>query len=664
MAKSILHIDIETQSDVDLNEQGVYRYVESPVFGIQLMSYAYDDQPIVTLDLAHGDQIPFHIKEAILNPDQPKIIHNASFERICFSQEFNGLEHYIDPKGWGCTLVLGNYLNLPGSLEELGKALRLPGNFQKDKRGKALIKKFATGRYADMSTIPVDQDWLDYKEYNRQDVEAERAIWNKLLEMSRSLYPKLFVEYQISERINDRGVAVDMAMVEKMIELSNDFKETGAGALIALCDQYAADHGKPPIANTNSVPQLKSLLDIEGSLDQKTAQALCDDPNTPEDKKKILMLRSSLSQSAVTKYDKIMDCACADHRVRGLFKFYGAGTGRFASKLVQLQNLKKNHFEDPAKARAYYMGEPQFSYSMLSDIGELIRTAFVPGEGKTFSDADYSAIEARVTAWLTGEQWVLDAFAQGKDIYCETAAQMFTILRGEPVKVEKHGENSDLRAIGKVATLACGYQGGVGAFERMGGSSLGMSQDQEKKMVDTWRNANPHTRSFWYKIEEFCRDVIPGPNGGRKALTRTWTVPTCPEAQLTVSCIKLPYDDAYQLEIELPLTKRKLIYPYIHIEPGTNKIVYRSARGETDLYGGKCLENIVQGIARDILVSALGKLQDSGYPVVMHIHDEAVIEYPTECVDEIAKIMASAAEPYTGLPLKAEGYQCDFFMKE
>lgn len=667
----ILHIDIETQSDVNLRDQGVYRYVESPVFGIQLLSYAYGDDPIVTLDLAHGENIPPMLQSDIMNPNQPKIIHNASFERVCFSrkwlfptQALLDHEKYIDPKGWGCTLVLANYLNLPGALDELGEALNLPFNFRKDKRGKALIQKFSTGRYADMSTIPMDQDWLDYKEYNRQDVEAERAVWNMLMRMHESLYPKLFTEYQISERINDHGVAVDLDMVHKMIELSNEFKETGSAALIALCDKYAADHGKMPIANKNSNQQIKDLLDIEGSLDKKSNPSIYDGTNVPEDKKKILQLRSSLSQSAVTKYDKILECVCADGRVRGLFKFYGAGTGRFTSRLVQLQNLKKNHFDDPAKAREYYMGNPQFSYQMLSDIGELIRTAFVPCEGKTFSDADYSAIEARVTAWLTGEQWVLDSFAQGKDIYCETASQMFSILRHQPVKVEKHGENAELRAVGKVATLACGYQGGVGAFERMGGSQLGMSQEDEKKMVDTWRAANPRTKNFWYKIEEFVRDVIPGPNGKARALIRTWAVPGCPEEKVSVRCRKMPYADAFQLEIELPVSHRKLVYPYIRIEPGTNKIMYTSARGSTDLYGGKLTENMVQGIARDILVSALGKLQEAEYPVVMHIHDEVLVEYPTECVDDIAKILASAAEPYKGLPLKAEGYQCDFFLKE
>jgi len=649
-----LHLDIETQSEIDLSETGVYRYVEGDEFGIQLLSYAYNDEPVRTLDLAHGDAFPESLAADILNPDVKKVAHNASFERVCFSRLLLGPQKYIDPKGWACTLVLASYFNLPESLAKLGEALGLPEDKAKLKEGPRLVKMFSGAGHPDMSVIPQDAAWEKYLEYNAQDVIAEREIWKRFTspEMSCAMYPRLMTEYQQSERINDRGVLADLKFTERMIELTARYKEQATAELGRLCDAYAEKYGQAKVENTNSTSQLKKLLGLT-SLRANDVDAIIEDPTTPEDTKQILRLRASLAQSAVTKYDKIVACACADGRIRGLFKFYGAGTGRFAGRLVQLQNLKKNHFDDVAAARDLYMnGSPEFSTDLLSDLGELIRTALIPKDGCTFSDADYSAIEARVLAYIAGEQWRVDAFCDGRDIYCESASRMF----GKPVV--KGGENGELRGTGKVAELACGYGGGVGAFKRMGGERLGLTEDETAQIISDWRSQSPHIVDLWYNLENWVKRAIRKPGTEVRCYAVGMGV-----TDISVVVRPMAGQTGYRLELTLPITHRRLIYPNIRIESGG--IMYTSNRGvDKSLYGGKLTENLIQAVARDILTGALMLLEDAGYPVVMHIHDEVLVEYPTECVKEIAEIMAHAADPYVGLPLKAEGYQCDFFIKQ
>lgn len=674
-AKKTLHIDLEAQSSVDLTRNSVYRYVESPDFGIQLFSYAYDNGNTHTVDMAHGEKLPGQVICDILDNNVIKIAHQASFERICLSKFLLKPGEFLNPESWRCTLILARYFNLPNGLDELCKALGLPESLCKDPRGKMLMQRYCHAQYKNMDTIPMDENWVAYKEYNKQDTVAEQAVWMKFIEaIARApsmYYPRLFAEYAISERINDRGIKIDAPFAKKMSELAYDFKEQSMINLELLCDMYAASHDKPKVTNFNSTEQIRDLLGVP-SLEKDQVKKFFKD--LPLDAQRIIVTRDSIAQAATAKYDRMLESVCSDDRIRGEFKFYGTGTGRFAGQNVQIQNLKKNHFEDIEKARAeYFAEEAPVTGHYLSDIGELVRTALIPEGDTVFSDTDYSAIEARVVAWVAGEKWVLDAFAEGKDIYCETAAQMFTLLQKKPVKVEKNGENGNLRAIGKVATLACGYQGSVGAFDKMGGTALGMTAKEKKQMVTTWREANPNIRSFWSYVENAAKCLIKNGQEGYLPLYREPMIPK--DMKMIYRKSPLRSDGTFQLEITLPVTKRVLIYPDIKIEKRTEtdfygapvereKISYETPKGREDIYGGKFTENIVQAISRDILMSALYKLQKAGYPVVLHVHDEVLVEYPNDCVERISQILSSAAEPYEGLPLRAEGYTCNFFMKE
>lgn len=675
MPKKILHIDLETQSSVDLTRNSVYKYTESPDFGIQLFSYAYDNGRTVTVDMAHGGKIPGQVICDILDGNVIKMAQNASFERICLSKYLVKKGEFLAPESWRCTMMLARYFGLPNGLEDLCKALGLPDNLQKDVRGKRLMQKYCHAQYKDMSRIPIDDDWLAYKEYNAQDVVAEQAVWNAILQAivkaPTMFYPGLFAEYAASERINDRGIKIDVPFAKKMSELAFEFKEERLMHLELLCDMYASAHNKPRITNPNSSEQIRELLGVP-SLEKDQVKTFF--RSLPADAQRIIMTRECIAQASTAKYDRMLETVCEDGRIRGEFKFYGAGTGRFAGQNVQIQNLKKNHFEDIEKSRTeYFTGEAPVTGHYLSDIGELVRTALIPEQGTMFSDSDYSAIEARVVAWVAGEKWVLDAFAEGKDIYCETAAQVFSLIRKQPVIVEKNGVNAELRAVGKVTTLSCGYQGGVGVFNKMGGDALNMSQKEKWEIVNTWRDANPNIKAFWDYVENCAKCLIRNGQEGCLSLYREPMIPK--DMKMTYRKSPFKDDGTYQLEITLPVTKRVLIYPDIKIEQkqGTDKfgrpytkevMTYSVLRDRTEIYGGKFTENIVQAIARDILTSALGKLHLAGYPVVLHVHDEVLVEHKNNVVNEISQILASAAEPYEGLPLRAEGYTCNFFMKE
>lgn len=682
--QTILHIDLETQSSLPLERVGVYKYVEDPNFGIQLMSYAYNEGRVHTIDLAHGEKIPGQVICDIMDGTKIKLAHNASFERICLSKylEQKGVlkkGEFLLPESWRCTMIYARYFNLPGSLDALCKVLGLPEYYWKDKRGAALMHKYCHAQYKDMSQIPIDDDWLAYKKYNNQDTVAEQAIFYALFaslaKASTIYYKDLFKEYAVSERINDRGIKIDIPFVQKMSELASDFKSQRLMDLQLLCDLYAAKHNKPRITNVNSVEQLQALLEVP-SLDRDRIPMFFD--QLPNDVKQIIITRSCITQVATQKYDHMLESVCEDGRIRGEFKFYGASTGRFAGNNVQVQNLKKNDFEDIKATRELYMsGQAPVSTHYLDDISSLIRTAIIPEGNNIFSDSDYSAIEARVVAWLAGEEWVLNAFREGRDVYSETASQIYSAIRKTPVKVEKDGENSDLRQVGKIATLTLGFGGGTPAFNSMGGNKLGLTQDQIKSIVYSWRKANPHIKSLWYTIDNVVKYLI---RYGQEGVMSKDQDPGLPD-DLKIVYRRSPFiKGEYQLEIILPVTHRVLIYPDIRLTTEKDQqgktyecLSYMAAKGRnidgttteyrTKIYGGKFVENITQGIARDILVSALSMLQNSGYPVVMHVHDEVLAEYPKDCVASISGILASAAMPYEGLPLKAEGYTCDFFMK-
>lgn len=671
-AKKFLHIDLETQSSVDLSRNSVYKYAESDDFGIQLLSYAYGSGRKHTVDLAHGEKIPGDVYCDILSGDVIKIAHNASFERVCLSKALLKPGEYLAPESWRCTMMLARYFNLPNGLEDLCKALNLPSTLHKDTRGKMLMQKYCHAQYKDMDQIPLDEDWAVYKEYNGQDVVAEQAVWQEFIKAIAKApdmyYKDLFREYAVSERINDTGIKIDIPFAKKMAELAFDFKEKSTINLELLCDMYASSHNKPRVTNPNSTEQIRELLGVP-SLEKDQVKKFF--RSLPRDAQRIIVTRESISQSSTAKYDRMLEGVCKDGRIRGEFKFYGAGTGRFAGQNVQLQNLKKNHFEDIEKARnEYFEDKAEFTGHYLSDIGELVRTALIPRDGEIFSDADYSAIEARVVAWVAGEKWVLDAFREGKDIYCETASQMYSLIRKTPVTVEKDGENGELRAIGKVATLACGYQGGVGAFNKMGGDAFSMSQSDKWQIVNTWREANPNITSFWKYVENCAKVLI---KSGREGYINLDKEPMMAKG-MKMTIRKSSLTGEFQLEIKLPVTGRSLIYPDIRIENKTEtnrngesftkeQIIYKTPKGTDTIYGGKFTENIVQGIARDILIDAMSKLNKAGYPVVLHVHDEVLVEKDKNCVAEISGILASSGEKYEGLPLKAEGYTCEFFRK-
>lgn len=670
--QKILHIDIKTKSSVDLGGTNAYCHSESPDFKIQLISYAYNDGNVHTIDLEHGEKIPGSLVLDLTNDAVLKMAYDASVERICLSKKFLRQDDYLHPKAWRCTKIFARYFNIPGSnnIGELSKALGVSFNENNYLKGTLLTRRYSKSFSVAEKTVPVDDDWIAYKEFSKQTVLLERSIWQSmyksLLKAPSMYYPDLFREYAVSERINDRGIKLDIPFAQKMAQLAFDFKEQRSVELELLLDMYAANHGKERIADPNSPEQIRALLGIP-SLDKEEVRKIFKD--LPNDAKQIVVMRESILQASNAKYEKMLTSVSSDGRLRGEFNFYGASTGRFSGNNVQ--NLQKNHFDDVEKTREEYQsGAAPITTHYLSDIGGLVRTTLIPEGNNIFSDTDYSSIEARVLAWLAGEQWVIDAFQEGKDIYCEEASKIFTMIQKKPVKVEKNGENAELRAIGKVATLSCGYGGWVSAFNSMGGGHLGLTLDQIKTIIMSWRKSHPEITSLWQTVDDTVKNLIVG---GREGFYSRKVNPAIPE-DMKFTYRKNPFlnNGTFQLEITLPVTHRVLIYPDVRLETiqdkwtnkNTTAITYQAQKGRVTIYGAKFVENIVQGIARDILVSSLSKLQQAWYPVVMHIHDEVLVEYSKDCVAEISKILASASEPYQGLPLTAEGFTCNFFRKE
>lgn len=640
-----LSIDLETYSSVDLGKSGVYKYAESEDFEILLFAYSIDDGEVKVVDLASGEIIPEEILAALSDESVEKWAFNANFERVCLSR-FLGKR--LKPQGWYCTMIWSAYMGLPLSLEKVGEVLRL--DKQKMNEGKGLIRYFSIPckptKTNGMRTRNLPhhdlEKWSTFKEYNQRDVETEIAIKKKLsaFPMPRSEWEN----YWIDQNINDRGILIDEVLVDSAIKFDEILREENMDRAIELTG----------LENPNSPMQLKEWLNEKGleidSLAKKDVESAL--KNVEGDIKEVLELRQELSKSSVRKYDAMKNVKGKDNRARGLIQFYGANrTGRYSGRLIQVQNLRRNNLKDLDLARSLVKNRDfetmEILYESPSDIlSQLIRTAFIPKEGTRFIISDFSAIEARVLAWLAGEQWVLDAFENGEDIYCRTASRMFG------VPVEKHGVNGHLRQKGKIATLACGYQGALGALKAMGGIEMGLSEDELQSIVDSWREANPNIVSLWWDIDSVVKRVVK---------TRS---------KEEYKNLVISYEKGI-LFIELP-SKRRLAYPKAKIGMnrfGGESIVYEgivvgNKWDKIESYGGKFVENIVQAIARDILAEAMMRLEKKGFNIVMHIHDEVVIESDSSSIEEVNEIMSVVPEWADGLILDADGFESEFYKKD
>ena len=653
-----LMMDLETKSDIDIAKSGVYRYADSPYFDILLFAYSVDDAPVQVVDLASGERLPEEILNALTDDRIQKHAFNASFERVCLSvwlrrnypERFvsygspeDACGNYLSPNAWRCTMVAAAYLGLPLSLAGVGAVLQLQQ--QKMSEGKALIRYFCVP-YDTVNGVPQfhtpadsPEKWNVFRAYNQRDVETEQAIERRL---SRFPVPEfVWQEYALDQTVNDRGIQVDLQLVQQAIRMDALTKDKLLQRMKALTH----------LDNPNSVYQLLGWLETQGypsdSLGKTQVQELIKTAREPV--RSVLELRLQLSKASVKKYQAMQNAVCSDGRARGMFQFYGANrTGREAGRIIQLQNLPQNHLPDLEDARELVksgnLEAVELLYEDVPDtLSQLIRTAFIPKPGYQFLVADFSAIEARVIAWLADETWRMQAFAEGKDIYCASASKIFG------VPVVKHGENGHLRQKGKVAELACGYGGSVGAMKAMGGAE--MSDAELKQLVTDWRTASPHIVQLWWDVE----------NAAIKAVRD--------KTETETHGIHFSYESGF-LFIRL-LSGRRLAYVKPRIEPnrfGGDSITYEGIgtnrkweRLET--YSGKLVENIVQATARDLLFYSMQTL--SQYFIVGHIHDEMIIECPKDTkLEEICQQMARTPDWAKGLLLRADGYECSFYKKD
>ena len=653
-----LMMDLETKSDIDIAKSGVYRYADSPYFDILLFAYSVDDAPVQVVDLASGERLPEEILNALTDDRIQKHAFNASFERVCLSvwlrrnypERFvsygspeDACGNYLSPNAWRCTMVAAAYLGLPLSLAGVGAVLQLQQ--QKMSEGKALIRYFCVP-YDTVNGVPQfhtpadsPEKWNVFRAYNQRDVETEQAIERRL---SRFPVPEfVWQEYALDQTVNDRGIQVDLQLVQQAIRMDALTKDKLLQRMKALTH----------LDNPNSVYQLLGWLETQGypsdSLGKTQVQELIKTAREPV--RSVLELRLQLSKASVKKYQAMQNAVCSDGRARGMFQFYGANrTGREAGRIIQLQNLPQNHLPDLEDARELVksgnLEAVELLYEDVPDtLSQLIRTAFIPKPGYQFLVADFSAIEARVIAWLADETWRMQAFAEGKDIYCASASKIFG------VPVVKHGENGHLRQKGKVAELACGYGGSVGAMKAMGGAE--MSDAELKQLVTDWRTASPHIVQLWWDVE----------NAAIKAVRD--------KTETETHGIHFSYESGF-LFIRL-LSGRRLAYVKPRIGEnrfGGDSITYEGIgtgrkweRLET--YSGKLVENIVQATARDLLFYSIQTL--SQYFIVGHIHDEMIIECPKDTkLEEICQQMARTPDWAKGLLLRADGYECSFYKKD
>lgn len=637
-----LSIDIETYSPISLAKAGVYKYCNHPDFEILLFSYAIDDCAVRTVDLASGEQLPAKILRALDDPAVVKWAYNASFERTCLSAY---LGRRLDPAGWRCSMVWAATLGLPLSLKDVGTVLNLDA--QKMEAGKNLIKYFCVPNKHGHQRLPgSDPDgWRLFKTYNARDVQVETAIRHKLTHFPVPDY--LWGQYEVDQRINDRGIRIDTTLATNAITIDESHR---AQALARAQELTSLDNPASPL-------QLQEWLNQHGCPIESMAKESVDDAlaSASGNVKEALELRQELSRSSVAKYRKMMDATCTDQRAHGLLQFYGANrTGRWAGRLVQVQNLPRNYLPDLTQARGLVRdgnGEAlEMLYPSVPDtLSQLIRTAFIPSKGHRFIVADYSAIEARVLVWLAGEETTLTAFENGEDLYCATASAMFG------VPVEKHGANSELRQKGKIAVLACGYNGSVGALKAMGALNMGLTEDELPPIVDAWRDANPYIVRLWHKVGDAATRAI---RTGRPVTLRN-----------------LVFEKKSGMLFITLSSGRRLAYvkPGIGVNRfGGTAITYWGqgvARKwqKLETYGGKLVENIVQAIARDLLAEAITRIEKAGHRIVMHIHDEVVIDEPINSditVADICALMNELPEWAEGLPIDAAGYECDFYQKD
>jgi len=643
-----LSIDIETYSDQNLSKCGVYRYVESPVFEILLFSYSVDGAPVQIVDLACGETIPADVIAALTDDTVIKWAFNATFERICLSRHLGyPTGDYLEPESWRCSMVWVATMGLPLSLEGVGAVLGLEK--QKLTEGKELIKYFcqpcaptkSNGQRTRNLPAHAPDKWLAFKKYNIRDVEAEMSIQTRL-----SKYPvpdSVWDEYHLDQEINDRGVALDMELVRQAIQMDGRSRAELTQAMKELTD----------LENPNSVQQMKGWLSLNGmETDTLGKKAVAEMLKTaPPELQTVLTLRQQLAKSSVKKYQAMETAVCADGRARGMFQFYGANrTGRWAGRIIQMQNLPQNHLEDLAEARGLVRCGAFEAVEMLYEdvpdtLSQLIRTAFVPQGDRKFIVADFSAIEARVIAWLAGEEWRQRVFAEGKDIYCASASQMFG------VPVEKHGVNGHLRQKGKIAELALGYGGSVGALKAMGALEMGLSEDELQPLVQAWRDANPNITKLWWDVDRAAMDAV-----RYRYETRTHGI--------------LFIYKSGMLFITLPSGRR---LAYVKPKIGENQfggecITYEGVGGtkkweRLNSYGPKFVENIVQATARDLLCYSMQTLRNCA--IVMHIHDEVVIEAdPRMSLQAVCDQMGRAPAWAEGLLLRADGYETNFYKKD
>ena len=689
-----LHIDIETFSPEPIADTGLYKYAASEDFQILLVAYAWDDEPTQIIDLAQGETLPEWFIQALFDADVRKCAHNAAFERVCFTMWARRnvgywRDKWLDPSQWFCTSVQASRCGLPMSLAEAGAALGLEK--QKMTEGKALIKKFCCPRPKkaggliedDGRNHPEDypEDWETFKAYCIRDVEVERQIdralsWYTVSKTESALYA-------LDQNINDRGVLLDLQLVKNAVFADTLYKARLNEEAMKLTG----------LSNPNSVSQLKAWIsEVAGiSLDSLTKKDLPDIKAATGDPRvhRVLQIRAEMGKTSNAKYQAMLDCVCPDGRVHGLLQFYGSRTGRWAGRLVQVQNLPQNHIPDLDFARRCLAENDiamlELGYGNVPDtLSQLIRTAFVAPEGKTFVVCDFSAIEARVLAWLAGEQWVLDAFKEGKDIYCETASKMFH----KPV--EKHGQNAELRQKGKIAVLALGYGGGVSALDAMGGQRMGMTEQEEKDTVRMWRKANPNIVNFWSNIEEAARRTViyREPTKVGKIYFRMQDDTLCctlpsgrmlcyPKMEITFEndWAYLDQTDAQKATSPNFIVKEK---KSLHLDKygftdgrltymGINQTSNKWTRLET--YGGKLTENITQAVARDCLGQVIWAIERVlKLPVVFHVHDEVIVEVDAdkaeECLFDIKGIFKCNTPWNVYLPLQGEGYITNYYKKD
>lgn len=656
-----LSVDIETYSSVDIKKSGLYKYVQSDDFEILLFAYSLDGSPVRVVDLANGEKIPDEVETMLFWEACTNHAYNAAFEWYCLSKYFG-----IDANGWlsrwRCTMLHGLYCGFPAGLDSIGAALGLPQDKKKLGIGKALINYFckpckptaANGYRTRNLPAHAPEKWELFKEYCKQDVVAEMSVENTL-----AAFPvpdDIQKQWELDMRINSRGVRLDMGLVSGAIRCSEEVNAELLSEAVSITG----------LENPKSVAQLKKWLEAETdteikSLNKADVENMLGGGIPQENVRRVLQLRQELSKSSVKKYAAMENAVCADGRARGLIQFYGANrTGRWAGRLIQVQNLPRTYIDSLDLAREYAKSGNTFmlklTYGSVPDtLSQLIRTAFIPSEGHKFVVADFSAIEARVIAWLAGESWRQEVFAKGGDIYCASASQMFK------VPVEKHGINGHLRQKGKIAELALGYQGSTAALISMGALDMGLTEEELPEIVSAWRAANPRIKDLWYSIEQAAVDTV--------ASFRTNVV-----RGLIFNYEHDPLGYLEFMTITLP-SGRKLYYPFPFIAEnnfGKPAVHYMGQDGNSkkwghlSTYGGKLTENIIQAIARDCLAVALERLDIAGYKTVMHIHDEAVIDCPADRADleAVCGIMSRPIEWAQDLLLNADGFVSDYYKKD